>query len=123
MRTIAIHPAGLAELNVTNAGKKYRPSNGTEGAIFHEAWCCQCARDKSLREGADIDECDDREVCGIIYLTYAHDVDHPEYPTEWQYGPDGQPRCTAFVPAGQPIPVIDEHTIDMFNDGIAKVQP
>lgn len=34
---------------------------------------------------------------------------------EWVYGPDDEPMCTAFVPAGDPIPPPkDDRTIDMF---------
>lgn len=81
-----------------------------------EAWCGECQRDKSMREGAPLDECDDSERCDLIALTHALPVDDPRYPAEWQYGRDGQPRCTAFVEAGQPIPHKDEHTLDMFNE-------
>lgn len=99
------------------AGRKYRPSNGTEGELFIGAWCCHCARDRSLREGVDYDECDDDEVCGIVARTFAHDVDAPEYPVEWQYDLRGEPVCTAFIPAGDPIPPPRcGHTIDMFGE-------
>lgn len=47
-------------------GERYEPSNGTEGASFLDAWCSNCARDKAMREGVDIDECDDNEKCEII---------------------------------------------------------
>lgn len=116
---IKIYPDDWAALNVDRCGQKYRPSNGDEGMHFIESWCGGCARDKAMREGADLDDCDDNEVCRIIGLTFAHDVNDPEYPVEWQYGKDGQPCCTAFVPVGQPIPVKDDHTIDMF-EGAAK---
>lgn len=32
----------------------------------------------------------------------------------WGHIKDGQPRCHAFVEAGQSIPVKDEHTLDLF---------
>jgi len=116
MRTIPIHPKGLADMRIERAGQKYQPSNGTEGEIFRDAWCCQCQRDKSMREGADFDECDDDECCDIIANTMAYDVDDPEYPEEWQFGIDGQPRCTAFVEAGQPIPEPRcTKTLDLFD--------
>lgn len=99
----AIYPARLAVAYVKHAGEKWRPSNGTEGECFFAAWCCQCQRDKAMREGADFDECDD-EQCNLIARSFAHDVDDAEYPTEWQYGKDGQPCCTAFIPAGAEIP-------------------
>lgn len=109
-----IYPVSLANLHMKNAGKKYRPSNGTEGEIFFDAWCRQCQRDKSMREGVDIDECDDTERCDIIANTFAYDVEDAEYPVEWQYGKDGQPCCTAFVPAGESIPTPRcEHTQEL----------
>lgn len=117
MRTIPIYPKELAEMRIERAGQKYQPSNGTEGFIFMEAWCAECQRDKAMREGADFDECDDDERCDIIGDTMAYDVDDPEYPSEWQFGTDGQPRCTAFVEAGQPIPEPRcTKTLDLFED-------
>lgn len=87
-----------------DAGKPYRPSNGSEGDGFYDNWCRQCQRDKAMREGAPIEECDDNELCKIITLTVAHDLHEAEYPKEWIYDADGQPCCTAFVPVDSPIP-------------------
>lgn len=100
----AIYPATFAEMLVKRAGEKYRPSNGTEGEVFFDCWCRHCQRDKAMREGVDIDECDDNERCDIIAKTFCHDVKDAEYPIEWQYGKDGQPRCTAYINAGEAIP-------------------
>lgn len=100
----AIYPDSFAAMLVERAGEKYRPSNGTEGNLFFAAWCCKCQRDKSMREGANIDECDDNERCDIIADTLLYKTSDPEYPTAWQYGRDGQPCCTQFVPAGEPVP-------------------
>lgn len=116
-RVIPIYPPSFAETLKARAGEKYRPSNGAEGEVFFDAWCCQCARDKAMREGADIDECDDNERCDIIANTFAFDVSDTRYPSEWQYSKDGQPMCTAFVEAGQPVPIKDEHTADLFAEG------
>jgi hypothetical protein len=117
MKIHKIHPADLAAMNVERAGQKYQPSNGTEGECFISVWCGECARDKSLREGAPFEECDDNERCDIVTKTMVYDVKDSEYPHEWQYGPDGQPRCTAFVEAGTPIPPPkDDRTMDMFGD-------
>ena len=110
----AIYPPEWAALNVESAGEKYQPSNGSEGDMFFNAWCCQCQRDKAMREGCDIDECDDNERCDIIARTMAFRTDDDEYPPEWQYGKDGQPCCTAFVPVGEKIPEVDIHTGDLF---------
>lgn len=101
----AIYPESLAAAYVSQAGEKYRPSNGTEGECFFASWCRQCQRDKALREGVDFDECDDDERCDIVARTCAFDVEDAGYPAEWQYGKDGQPCCMAFIPAGDEIPM------------------
>lgn len=117
MRTIRIYTDSHAALLVERAGQKYRPSNGSEGEAFFESWCSECQRDKAMREGAPLEDCDDNERCDIIGDTFAYSVDDPRYPDAWQYGPDGQPRCTAFVEAGQPIPEPKcERTRDMFEE-------
>jgi hypothetical protein len=113
----SIYPAAWADMTKERAGQKYRPSNGTEGEIFMGCWCCQCARDKAMSEGCVFDECDDNERCDIIANTMAFNVEDDEYPKEWTYGQDGQPCCTAFVPAGDPIPLPRcTATPDMFGD-------
>jgi hypothetical protein len=97
-------------------GKKYRPSSGTEGDMFFSCWCCKCARDKAMREGCDFDECDDNELCPIIANTQCYCVTDDQYPSEWTYDKNGQPCCTAFVTAGDPVPSPRcELTIDMFS--------
>lgn len=94
--------------------RKFRPSNGTMGDCFFAGWCFQCQRDKAMREGANIDECDDNERCDIIAQTMIHDVDDPEYPIEWQYDKNGEPCCTAFVPLGDTVPAPRcEHTMEL----------
>lgn len=100
----AIFPERLAAAYVKHAGEKYRPSNGTEGECFFASWCHLCRHDKPMREGVDLDECDENECCSLIARSFAFSVTDAEYPTEWQYGKDGQPCCTAFVPAGDAIP-------------------
>ena len=115
--THGIHPPTLAAMNVKNAGKKYRPSNGTEGDSFLHRWCIRCERDKSLCSDKDFDDSDEGERCEILNRTFLHDVDHPEYPTEWQYGKDGQPICAAFVLKGDEIPTVRcDRTVDMFEE-------
>jgi hypothetical protein len=113
VKKISIYPANWAEMNKEHVGQKYRPSNGAEGEIFLDAWCSGCARDLAMSQGMPIEECDDNQKCDILGRSFLS-IDDPAYPTEWQYGADGQPRCTAFVPVGQPIPIKDEHTLDMF---------
>lgn len=82
-------------------GKSYMPSNGTEGEFFMAAWCEECARDKAMngtvhREGRN--ETDD-DWCEILGRSFREDAI-----PEWIYGEDGQPKCTQFVPMGEPIP-------------------
>lgn len=69
------------------SGKKYRPSNGTEGMMFMAMYC-----DKCVHDGNGIDTPD----CPIIPLTLFVDVNDPPYPPEWRFDDDGQPECSAF---------------------------
>lgn len=64
------------------AGKPYRPSNGTEGMMFEEEFCCRCH--------VGIDECD------IVVRAHAFSLRDSDYPSEWVYDADGRPTCTAF---------------------------
>lgn len=73
------------------AGSPYRPSNGTEGACFHEALCFKCERDKN-------------EDCDILARTFAFNIGDKEYPAEWVHDDRGRPTCTAFWPFGEPLP-------------------
>jgi hypothetical protein len=90
-------------------GRQYEPSNGTEGACFLEGWCSNCARDRAMREGADLDECDDDEVCEIIAASFRGEA------VEWRELDNGDTVCLAFVAAGTEPPAPRcEHTVDMF---------
>ena len=82
-----LYPDDLADATKERAGEKYRPSNGTEGEIFRTWFCDRCTKDAN-------------EDCRILDETFLYDVDDPEYPSEWQYGEDGQPKCTAFEERG-----------------------
>lgn len=73
--------------------RPYRPSNGTEGMIFDDRWCSNCARDAAWRED------DSKEPCGILSRTFLYEIDDPDYPTEW-IEDDAGPRCTAFSTIG-----------------------
>jgi len=75
----------IAKIKDSNPIKKYRPSNGTEGEIFMTSFCDQCIHDNG-----------ETKLCHIIGRTMALDIDDPGYPCEWQYGDDGQPKCTKF---------------------------
>jgi len=76
-----IYPDSLAERFKESAGKKWRPSNGTEGEIFMSAWCYECVLDGD---------------CRILRNTFLYDEDDERYPAEWRINEDGQPECTAF---------------------------
>ena len=86
----------------------YYPSNGTEGHDFMAAWCCFCARDKAMREGADPEDCDDNEKCEIIANAFCGPV------PEWIYDEMNKPKCTAYVEPGSPAPVVDTLTLPLF---------
>jgi hypothetical protein len=93
------------------SSKPYRPSNGTEGADFQDAFCCRCERDAKFSE-------DTPELgCQILADTFAYDIDHPKYPKEWIIGKDGFGCCAAFVDAGEEIPYRCDKTIDLFDRG------
>lgn len=68
-----------------DAGKKWRPSNGTEGDMFQEIYCKKCQKDEV-----------NGEVCDILTYSFFFDIDHENYPKELQIGNDGQPTCMAF---------------------------
>ena len=87
---------------VATTVKKFRPSNGTEGAVFIDVFCATCARDISLD-------------CQILADTLMYDVDDAKYPAEWCYK-GNIPCCTAYVPEDDPVPHRCEKTIDMFGD-------
>lgn len=79
-------------------GRQWIPSNGAEGYSFLEAACGRCARDKSMRDGAPLDECDDNELCEIIAASFRGEA------VEWRQLDNDEVTCVAFVPHGQPIP-------------------
>ncbi len=111
-----IFPPELALFCQERPGEQYTPSNGTEGEMFIDSWCRHCARDKSMRDGEPVEECDDEELCQILGASFRGEA------KEWQYDKHGQPCCTAFVPVGQQVPAQRcEHTTDLF--GGAQDEP
>jgi hypothetical protein len=85
------------------------PSNGTEGYAFIEEWCCNCQRDRSLRDGVALDECDDDEKCEIVAASFRDEAE------EWRELEDGRCICVAFVPKGDAFPTPRcEFTADLF---------
>ncbi len=107
-----IYPPKLASMLAHRAGEKYRPSNGIEGEIFQGDFCERCKCDKVLNGTVRADDATPEDSCPIIGATMAYGVDDPKYPQEWQIGPDGQPRCTAFTELD--APEVDTLTLDMF---------
>jgi hypothetical protein len=91
----------------------YRPSSGTEGICFQEAWCSRCKRD-ALWNGtaSDPDRVDDDKLCQLIARSMANRIDEPGYPQEWVRMQDGTPVCLAFEPLDKPERCA--HTVDMF---------
>ena len=89
---------------------KFRPSNATMGDSFINNWCASCARDKVVNGQVDLDAAGETDYCQILLDTHMFEVDEPGYPEQWQYGPDGYPRCTAFIPveAGEIRPTAQE---------------
>ena len=86
------------------AGKPYRPSNGTEGEMFHEQFCYRCRYDQ-----------DDDEPCEIHTNALVCSLGDADYPKEWVYDENGRPTCTAFHDAQSQKPALARcpHTIDM----------
>ena len=95
-------------------GEQYRPCNGSEGEYFHSMWCSECERDQAMNGQATVEETDKDPslYCEILNRSFRSDEPLPE----WRYGDDGQPRCTEFVPVGQPVPEPRcTHTSDLFD--------
>ncbi|MBS4019090.1 MAG: hypothetical protein KGZ68_12725 [Dechloromonas sp.] len=77
----AIYPHDFAAKLVKRAGEKYRPSNGTEGQLFLDAFCRRCQRDAAMRTG--VGSPNDAQRCDLIGMTMLHEVTDPEYPQAW----------------------------------------
>lgn len=104
----------MAKVHALKKYEPYRPSNGTDGHCFMEAWCSNCARDLPMSEGKDFDSCGPGETCDIIARSMAYSPGDAEYPQEWVYGENG-PMCSAFVRSGHLPPERCKYTIDMFD--------
>jgi hypothetical protein len=70
--------------------RPYRPSNGTEGDLFHSWFCFRCQHDS------------EDNPCDILTRTFALPLGDPEYPAEWieddvSWPQNSNPRCTAFL--------------------------
>ena len=73
-----------------------RPSNGSEGELFHERFCYRCKREPDASEELDA------HGCPILTASFIYDVGDEDYPAEWIEDdapyPHTNPRCTAFEP-------------------------
>lgn len=82
-------------------GKPYMPANGTEGEIFIESWCADCAHDDEENE----------DYCDILSNSF-----FGTQPKEWTWR-NGCGHCSAFVPfepgKAKPEPRCP-HTLEMF---------
>ena len=97
-------------------GEQWEPSNGDDGYGFMGEWCARCARDKAMREGTPLDECDDNEKCEIIAASFRGEA------VEWRELETGEVKCVAFVDAGSAIPEPRcAHTCDMFSPSNAAI--
>lgn len=69
--------------------KSYRPSNGTEGMWFTDEYCMNCINCDPDPEG--------EKQCEILMRSMMYSVKDPEYPKEWIYDENDEPKCTSHV--------------------------
>lgn len=72
-------------------GKPFRPSNGTEGMIFMDAFCEQCIHEKYSHTQNDADK-----KCDLMSAAMIFDIGDDDYPKEWVHDMEGWPICTAW---------------------------
>lgn len=94
--------------NPTLPGEQWIPSNSSDGDAMFCSYCRHCARDRAMREGMDVDDCDDDELCDVLARSFRGEA------VEWRILPTGRITCTAYIPAGQPIPQRCPATADMW---------
>ncbi|WP_299378473.1 hypothetical protein [uncultured Kiloniella sp.] len=108
-----IYPDGAFE---ESAGKPYRPSNGTEGDFFIDAWCVNCYR---------FDEEDGPFNCPIYERMMCHQIGEEGYPQELVWGETGQPLCQAFIHHLEVPEIVEsyrcEFTPDLFQEVVQDV--
>jgi|GEM_PF-2566466 len=69
-----------------SAGKKFMPSNGTEGMIFMDSFCSVCINEKFLHTNNDSDL-----KCEILSKSMLEDDVE-----EWIFSDEGWPVCTKW---------------------------
>lgn len=77
---------------MTDAIRLFRPSNGTDGELFHCDFCYRCVKFPIDAHA--------KHQCGIFLSSMAFDIDSKNYPREWRYV-DDVPTCIAFRPRDQ----------------------
>lgn len=70
------------------SGESFRPSNGTEGIIFHDAFCARCIHEKFMHT-----QCHGDLQCDILNRSLLFDKAEKGYPIEMQYNNEGWPVC------------------------------
>lgn len=88
-------------------GVQWTPSNGTEGSAFHEAYCCNCRRDRVMNGEVTDFEATEDDYCPILGASFRGEA------VEWREEEDGV-SCIAFVEKGQDLPTRCPNTTDMF---------
>ena len=68
------------------AGNPFQPSNGTEGMMFMDAFCCNCKH--GMPDG----------FCEITLLSMGYSITDKEYPKEMIFNEEGWPVCTKYEP-------------------------
>lgn len=74
----------LANLNKERAGDTYRPANGTEEDMFFGEECRRCIHQTNYGEN---------HICETEWESSINQKEDDDYPSELQYGNDGQPCC------------------------------
>ena len=74
-----------------DAGKPFRPSNGTAGMIWMAVFCDRCAR-----------ECVAGNYCRIQGRALGYGIEDKGFPEEWTYDPYGWGICTSWKSRGGP---------------------
>lgn len=70
------------------AGQTFRPSNGTEGMIFTDAFCMNCLH-------CDPDPNGEKQ-CDLLCASLVFDSVEEGYPKEWIFNSEGWPVCTKW---------------------------
>ena len=58
--------------------KKYKPSNGTEGLMFQDAYCDRCIFDAHYQDTQE-----SGTGCYLLRNSFVYEIDDSRYPTEW----------------------------------------